>query len=305
MNQSNQNLAASVRQKLQNFSQQQKDDFQSVLTRYALERFLYRLSRSPYQNQFILKGALLFFLWSNQTHRPTRDLDLLGYGESTVSSLEEIFREICQIPVEPDGLEFKHEQAIGSPIKEKQEYEGVRIKLPAFLSGTRTRINLQIDIGFGDAVTPRAMEVEFPTILSEFPPPSLRAYPRETAIAEKFQAMVELGIANSRMKDFYDVWYLAQNFEFQGEQLRAAIQATFDRRRTPIPQELPFALTPQFCLQKQIQWNAFFSKTKLNINGQTFAEVVSVLQAFLMPPCLAAAKGESFEKDWDSSQNWH
>lgn len=127
---------------------------------------MYRLSRSPYQNQFILKGALLFFLWSNQTHRPTRDLDLLGYGESTVSSLEEIFREICQIPVEPDGLEFKHEQAIGSPIKEKQEYEGVRIKLPAFLSGTRTRINLQIDIGFGDAVTPRAMEVEFPTIQS-------------------------------------------------------------------------------------------------------------------------------------------
>lgn len=305
MNQSNQNLATSVRQKLQNFSKQQKDDFQSVLTRYALERFLYRLSRSPYQNQFILKGALLFLVWSNQTHRPTRDLDLLGYGELTVSYLEEIFRDICQITVEPDGLEFKHDRLVGSPIKERQEYEGVRIKLPAFLSGTRTRINLQIDIGFGDAVTPRAIEVKFPTILSEFPPPSLRAYPRETAIAEKFQAMVVLAIANSRMKDFYDVWYLAQNFEFQGEQLRAAIQATFNRRRTPIPQEIPVALTPQFCHQKQTHWNAFISKTKLDINKQTFAGVVSVLKAFLMPPCLAAAKGESFEKDWGRSQDWH
>lgn len=304
MNQENQNLAASVRQKLQNLSKKQRDDFQLILTRYALERLLYRLSQSPYQHQFILKGALLFSLWSHETHRPTRDLDLLGYGEKTISYLEGVFREICLTPVEPDGLEFKDDQVVGSTIKENQEYEGVRIKLLAFLSGTRTRIPLQIDIGFGDVVTPAVMEVEFPTILEQFPAPSLRAYPPETVVAEKFQAMVTLGIANTRLKDFYDVCFLAQQFEFQGKELGRAIKSTFERRGTPIPQELPFGLTSQFCNLKQKQWNAFVSKTQVNTNVKNFAEVLSVIETFLMPLCLALVKGETFEKTWQPPEGW-
>ena len=297
------NLPASVHQKLLNFSKEQKDDFQSVLTRYALERFLYRLSQSPYQNQFILKGALLFSIWSDETHRPTRDLDLLGYGQTEIDYLEQVFREICLTQVEPDGLEFKADEVAGSRIKENQQYEGVRINFRAFL-GTKTRIDIQIDIGFGDAVTPAVTEVEFPTLLEQFPSPCLRAYPPETVIAEKFQAMVKLSIANSRLKDFYDIWFLCNKFEFKGPEIGSAIQATFERRNTPIPQEIPSAFSAQFGQIKLKDWNAFLSKNKLNTNGASFNNVLSKLENFLMPPCLAAARGEVFNKTWRQSGYW-
>lgn len=297
------NLPDSVRQKLLNFSKQQKTDFQSVLTRYALERLLYRLSQSPYQNQFILKGGLLLSVWSGETHRPTRDLDLLGHGEKNIPYLEEVFREICLTQVEPDGLEFKANEVAGSPIKENQQYEGVRINFRAFL-GPKTRIDVQIDIGFGDAVTPAATEVQFPTLLEQFPAPCLRAYPPETVIAEKFQAMVKLGITNSRMKDFYDIWCLCHDFEFKGQEICSAIQATFERRNTPIPEIPPSALTPEFLQQHQKSWEAFLSKNKLNTNGTSFNNVLLKLENFLMPPCLAAAKREVFEKTWRQSGYW-
>jgi predicted nucleotidyltransferase component of viral defense system len=297
------NLPASVHQKLLNFSKEQKTDFQSVLTRYALERFLYRLSQSPYQNQFILKGALLFSIWSDETHRPTRDLDLLGYGQTEIDYLKQVFREICLTQVEPDGLEFKADEVGGSRIKENQQYEGVRINFRAFL-GTKTRIDIQIDIGFGDAVTPAATEVQFPTLLEQFPSPCLRAYPPETVIAEKFQAMVKLSIANSRLKDFYDIWFLCNKFEFKGPEIGSAIQATFERRNTPIPQEIPSAFSAQFGQIKLKDWNAFLSKNKLNTNGASFNNVLSKLENFLMPPCLAAARGEVFNKTWRQSGYW-
>ncbi|MCT7963908.1 nucleotidyl transferase AbiEii/AbiGii toxin family protein [Laspinema sp. D1] len=297
------NLPASVHQKLLNFSKKQKTDFQSVLTRRALERFLYRLRQSPYQNQFILKGALLFSIWSDETHRPTRDLDLLGYGQTEIDYLEEVFREICLTQVEPDGLEFKADEVAGSRIKENQQYEGVRINFRAFL-GTKTRIDIQIDIGFGDAVTPAATEVQFPTLLEQFPSPCLRAYPPETVIAEKFQAMVKLSIANSRLKDFYDIWFLCNKFEFKGPEIGSAIQATFERRNTPIPQEIPSAFSAQFGQIKLKDWNAFLSKNKLNTNGASFNNVLSKLENFLMPPCLAAARGEVFNKTWRQSGYW-
>ncbi len=175
-----------------------------------------------------------------------------------------MFQEICQAQVEDDGLDFKAETVQGKQIKENQEYKGVRIKLNAFLTGTFTRLDLQIDIGFGDAVTPQVRVAEFPTILEGFPAPSLKTYPPETVIAEKFQAMVSLGIANSRMKDFYDIWYLCQNFRFEGVTLSQAIKATFDRRKTPLPAEPPLALTAEFSedAAKQAQWKAFIRKGK-------------------------------------------
>jgi predicted nucleotidyltransferase component of viral defense system len=300
------NIAASVRQRLRNLAQSQQEDFQSILTRYALERFLYRLHQSNHQDRFILKGAMLFTLWSNEPHRATRDLDLLCHGDNAIPPLEQVFQEICQTQVEDDGLDFKAETVQGKQIKEDQEYEGVRIKLNAFLTGTSTRLDLQIDIGFGDAVTPQVRVAEFPTILEGFPAPSLKTYPPETVIAEKFQAMVSLGIANSRMKDFYDIWYLCQNFNFEGITLSRAIKATFDRRITPLPTELPLALTPEFSKDaaKQAQWKAFIRKGKLKTSGETLGQIIAVLQDFLMPPTQAAAQGQELELTWPPSGPW-
>ncbi len=297
------NLAASVRQRLLDLSRKQREEFQGLLTRYALERFLYRLSQSDHRDTFILKGAMLFSIWGNEPHRPTRDIDLLGYGENAVSHLEQVFRDICRVQVEADGIEFKDDTVRGEQIKEDQEYEGVRLKLTAIL-GT-AQIPIQIDIGFGDAVNPAPELVEFPPLL-DFPAPRLRIYPRETVVAEKFQAMVMLGIANSRMKDFYDLWFLSQKFQFEGEALGKAIKATFERRRTPLPKETPLALTPDFSEDsaKQTQWKAFASKGKLKTDGKTLSEIVTILQGFLMPPSLAVVKGEPFEKIWFPPGPW-
>ena len=186
------------------------------------------------------------------------------------------------------------------------EYEGVRIKLNAFLTGTSTRLDLQIDIGFGDTVTPEVRVAAFPTILEGFPAPSLKTYPPETVIAEKFQAMVALGIANSRMKDFYDIWYLCQNFRFEGVTLSRAIKATFDRRRTPLPIESPLALTAEFSedASKQAQWKAFIRKGKLKTSEETLVDIIAILQNFLMPPTQAVAQGKKFELIWSPSGLW-
>lgn len=300
------NIAASVRQRLRNLAQERQEDFQNILTRYALERFLYRLHQSEHRDRFILKGAMLFTLWSNEPHRATRDLDLLCHGDNAIAPLEQVFQEICQTQVEDDGLDFKAETVQGKQIKEDQEYEGVRIKLNAFLTGTSTRLDLQIDIGFGDAVTPQVRVAAFPTILEGFPAPSLETYPPETVIAEKFQAMVALGIANSRMKDFYDIWYLCQNFRFEGITLSRAIKATFDRRRTPLPIESPLALTAEFSedASKQAQWKAFIRKGKLKASEETLSEIIAVLQNFLIPPTQAVAQGKQFELFWSPSELW-
>jgi hypothetical protein len=255
------NISASVRQKLKNLATTQREDFQAILTRYALERFLYRLSRSQYSDRFVLKGALLFSIWSRKPHRATRDMDLLGFGDNSRSHLQLIFQNICQLEVPPDGLEFHSEQVNCQLIKPDQEYEGVRVNLLGNLTDTRTRISLQIDIGFGDAISPAPVMLHFPTIL-DFPAPQISTYPPETVVAEKFQAMVILGIANSRMKDFYDLWFLATHFEFDGQLLSTAIQMTFDRRRTLIPSFPPLALTTEFSQDqsKVAQWNAFLTK---------------------------------------------
>jgi predicted nucleotidyltransferase component of viral defense system len=300
------NIAASVRQRLRNLAQAQQEDFQGILTRYALERFLYRLHQSDHRDRFILKGAMLFTLWSSEPHRATRDLDLLCNGDNAIAHLEQVFQEICETQVEDDGLDFKAETVQGKQIKENQEYEGVRIKLNAFLTGTSTRLDLQIDIGFGDAVTPQVRVAEFPTILDGFPAPSLKTYPPETVIAEKFQAMVALGIANSRMKDFYDVWYLCQNFRFEGVTLSQAIQATFDRRRTPLPAKPPLALTGEFSedAAKQAQWKAFIQKGKLKTSEETLGEVITVLKDFLMPPTQATTQGKELELIWLPTGPW-
>jgi predicted nucleotidyltransferase component of viral defense system len=301
-----QNIAASVRQKLLNLANAQQEDFQGILTRYTLERLLYRLSQSKHRDRFILKGAMLFTLWSDEPHRATRDLDLLGKGDNSIPHLEQVFQDICSVPVEEDGLHFRAETVKGEQIKGDKEYPGMRIKLNSVLTGTNTRIAIQVDIGFGDAIFPAIQEAQFPVILAGFPAPLLNTYPRETVIAEKFQAMVLLGIANTRMKDFYDVWYLCQNFTFEGKLLSQSIKATFVRRKTDLPTSLPLALTAEFFedMAKQAQWKAFIRKGKFSDRQEKLASVTTQLQAFLMPPTIAIAQEEIFDYEWSPSGPW-
>jgi len=298
------NLAASVRQRLYLLAKQRGDVFEILLTRYAIERLLYRLSQSPHSSQFLLKGATLFVLWGGGPYRSTRDLDLLGSGETSVPRLEQVFREICAVPVAPDGLWFAARTVEGKEIREDREYGGVRIKLTAHLE--QARIQIQVDIGFGDAVTPPPEDIDFPTIL-EFPAPHLRAYCRETVVAEKFHAMVMLGIAISRMRDFYDMWFLARRFEFSGVLLSQAIQGTFTRRRTALPTRTPFALTSEFSANpdKQAQWRAFVGKTGLTLEPAAFPEVSLALREFLMPPTLALTSGLKPAMRWPPGGPWN
>ncbi len=297
------NLAASVGGRLRAIAKKQGEQLQNVLNRYGLERWLYRLSQSSYRDRFVLKGAMLFTLWSEEPHRKTRDLDLLGFGAKSITDWEQVFRQICLVEVEPDGLEMLADSVRGEIIRVEEEYAGTRIKLMAMLG--KARIPLQIDVGLGDAVTPPPQEITFPTML-DFPSPSLRAYRPETVIAEKFHAMVDLGLRNTRMKDFYDVWKLSQQFEFDGQIIVEAIRATFTRRQTPLPSVTPLALSDKFASDslKMSQWTAFLRKSALKDQETSLAEVVSLLERFLSPALEAAQAGDRFPRRWALGGSW-
>lgn len=249
------NVAASVRQRLLNLARERGQAMELLLTRYALERLLHRLSLSRYRERFVLKGAMLLTTWFDDPHRATRDVDLLGFGDPAPEAILATFREICAIAVE-DGIAFDIDGMRVDAIREQIDYGGVRLRTTAALAGAR--IPIVVDIGFGDAVEPGLEDIQLPVLLN-MPSPRLLAYPRETVIAEKFQAMVVLGRANSRMKDFYDVWLLLSAYEFDPDRLGCAITATFQQRHTALPDETPDALTGAFAndATKQRQWNAF------------------------------------------------
>jgi hypothetical protein len=296
-------MAASVRHRLLNLAHERNEEFQIVLIRYGLERLLYRLSLSEHRNLFVLKGAMLFQLWSDQPHRSTLDLDLLAKGDDAVTRFERIFTEIFAQPVEDDGLRFLADSIHGEVIREDQQYGGVRISGVVLLGVAR--IPIQVDLGFGDAITPKPEQIEYPSLLG-LPAPVLRAYPKETVVAEKYQAMVMLGIANSRMKDFYDLWVLAGNHEFDGPLLAQAIGATFKRRGTALPEKPPLALTDEFSgdRAKQAQWRAFVMKGRLVVEVPPFDEVVKSLAQFLMPPTDALTTGRAFSRKWPVGGPW-
>lgn len=296
-------IAASVRARLTEFARKHAEELQAILTRYAIERFLYRLSVSTHAESFVLKGAMLFQLWTTEPHRATKDVDLLGTGESSLERLAEVMSAVCAMDVPDDGLTFDPSAVSASRIKEDQEYEGVRVTCPVRLGNARLR--LQIDVGFGDAITPSPIRVNFPTIL-DFPAPVLQAYPRETVIAEEFQAMTVLGMQNSRMKDFFDLWILSRDFAFDGETLVRAITATF-RRRGSIPStSTPLALTAEFGADptKITQWEAFVRKGKLSTDSTKLDAVIASLNSFLMPLSRAAATGEKYFATWTPGGPW-
>jgi predicted nucleotidyltransferase component of viral defense system len=290
-------MAASVRSRLTTLAHAQGEEPEYLLMRFALDRFLYRLGRSPHADTFVLKGALLFALWESHPHRATRDLDLLGFGSPDVSHIEQVFRELCILQVEDYGLIFLPETVHVRPIREQQEYGGIRVLLQAKLGTARLRV--QTDIGFGDVVTPPAQEADLPTLI-DLPVPHLRVYPRETVVAEKLEAMVRLRMINTRMKDFYDLWAMAERFAFDGPTLVAAISATFTRRGTPIPESTPLALTPEFVgdAGKQGGWRGFLKRSKLESDRLTLREVIEAVRAFLQPLIQALTIGTDFDHHW-------
>jgi predicted nucleotidyltransferase component of viral defense system len=280
------NLGASVRARLLNVAKQRNQQFQLLLTRFALERLLYRLSLTPHRDRFVLKGAMLVATWLDNPHRPTRDIDFLGFGDPSPEAMLNTFREICAVAVE-DGIEFDTAALRVDQIREDLEYGGLRIRTIATIGGART--NVIIDVGFGDAVEPGTEETQLPALL-DLPAPRLRAYARETVIAEKFQAMVMLGRANSRMKDYYDIWVLSRTHKFVDGRLARAIAATFARRQTAIPVELPDALTIAFAEDpvKLRQWDAF--AIDIATLPGSLADVIDDLATFLMPHAAEARK---------------
>lgn len=274
------NISASIHARLLNLARKQGIAFDLILVRYGIERLLYRLSISPYSSQFVLKGAMLFSLWSQHPHRSTRDLDLLGFGE--IESFKKIFESICELSFDDDGLVFDSSSITVEEIKSLDEYIGTRVTFVAFLG--KAKIPIQVDIGIGDVLVPQAQQVSYPTLL-DHPAPCLTAYAMETVISEKLHAIVHHGMRNTRMKDYFDLYYLSQHFEFEGGLLKRAIVATFERRGTRVPKELPLGLTTTFSKDpgKETQWDAFTKRIVGSSERPTLDEVVETIAAFLSP----------------------
>jgi len=290
--------SASVLARLLNRSRSTGENYNLLLSRFAIERLLYRLSVSPHAGSFVLKGALLFALWYDTPHRPTKDADLLGFGADDADTLRSTFATICTIDAD-DGVRFDAESMRIAPIREDNVYGGLRLTVPAFIGSAR--LPVQVDIGFGDAITPAPEMVTYPTLLDDLAAPSLRAYPVYSVIAEKLHAMVVLGMNNSRMKDFFDLAVIARTSELDGSTLVDAIRATFARRNTPLPTSVPAALTAEFSSNpiKAQQWRAFV--TKAGLQSTSLEGVVDTLAVFLNPAIAACSLGSGFAPKWNPS----
>jgi hypothetical protein len=294
-------LAGSVHARLIQHAKKRSFDPNLVLTRYGVERFLYRLSMSPHSERFVLKGALLLLAWLGETVRPTRDADLLGLGDLSDAALISIFSEICSYPVKDDGVDFDPDSVQVSDIREEDPYGGKRVNLTGHLGSGRLRI--QVDVGIGDAVEPAPEWIEYPVLL-DLPPPKLLAYRPETVVSEKLQAMVHLGTANSRMKDFYDLHLLAETHVFYRDQLARAVGATFNRRATPIPETAPTPFSPEFVNEsKKKQWAAFLGKNGIH-GAPDLGEVTAHLAEFLMPVLEQVRHASGTPRIWERGGPW-
>jgi len=295
-----QNLPASVRQRLFDRARKDKRPFNELLQYYAMERFLYRLACSAHARQFILKGALMLRVWRSPEIRPTMDIDMLGRTNNDEAGIVKQIREIMTVDVESDGLSFDPASVRAERITEDAEYAGIRIRFRGLLD--TARVALQIDIGFGDIVYPEPEESDLPVML-DFPAPRLLCYSRESAIAEKFEAMVKLGILNSRMKDFYDIWLLSRQFDFAGASLAEAIRLTFERRETPLTAAID-AFSESFIEAKQVQWTAFWRRLQHEHVPASFHEVVTAVAIFLSPLAATLSQGHTVSGNWATPGPW-
>jgi predicted nucleotidyltransferase component of viral defense system len=299
---SGRDIGASVRQRLLNKSRTQGRPFQELLQYFAMERFLYRLAKSPYSDRFVLKGALLLTAWRAPQSRPTIDIDLEGRVNNQLDHIKDVVATVCGVDVEPDGIAFNRTSIEVSRIKEDADYEGVRVQFHATLAGAR--IPMQLDIGFGDVITPEPTVIEYPSLL-DFPAPVLRAYPKETVVAEKLEALTALGLLNSRMKDFYDLALLSRMYPFEGERLVKAVSATFRHRATTIEAE-PIGLTQAYCDDpaRAIQWRAFVHRSRFSEESGELVRLVTEIRQFALPMLSAIAAGNPFKALWKPGGPW-
>jgi len=295
-------IATSVRQRLLNEAHATDRPFNELLQYFAMERFLYRLSRSPHGERFVLKGALMLAMWGVSLTRPTKDIDFLGHVPNDIDRIVSAVKEVCAQEVEPDGLDFDRDSIRGQRIAEETEYEGVRVRFHGKL-GTAS-VTMQLDVGFGDAVVPAPVTMDYPTIL-DLPVPRIRGYTRESLIAEKFHTMVRRGLLNSRMRDFFDVWILSRQFDFDGGVLAAAVRETFARRDLEVASR-PVALSAEFAADtaKAAQWRGFLRKSRLEGVSSELAEVVAAIAAFLGPVAEVLHEGGAFEGRWKAPGPW-
>lgn len=294
------NIAASVRQRLLNKARSDSRPFQELVQYYAMERFLYRLSRSQHANRFILKGALMLRIWKAPQIRPTKDIDMLGRASNKASDLISNVIDIISVNVDPDGLSFFPENITAERITDDAEYQGIRIRFPAKLD--TIKLNMQLDIGFGDIIHPGPAESELPSMLG-FAPLRLLCYSRESAIAEKFEAMLKLRELNSRMKDFYDIWLLSRHFEFDGKALSEAIRLTLEQRGTELPDEI-VAFSNEFIAAKQIQWNTFRKRLEKNHVPTEFEDIVMKVKEFIDPIVSALTSRKPPPSKWSAPGPW-
>ena len=295
------NVAASVHARLLRIAHDRGEEMQRLLVHYALERFLYRLGRSDQAQRFVLKGAMLFQIWEGSLPRATRDLDLLGIGDNSEASILATFEGLWKIEAVEDGLALDPDSLTAEIIRDRAVYVGLRVKCRARL-GTAV-IPLQIDVGIGDAVRPSPELIEYPTLL-DFPAPLVLAYPKEAVVAEKVHAMVELGLLNSRLKDYFDVCYLARTHIFDGATLQDAMQATFERRDTPVPRDPVEALGSEFVEDptKQAQWAGF--RRRANLDPEELSAVVETVREFVEPVVLAIGRRLRFDRQWQPRGPW-
>lgn len=295
-------IAASVRSRLQTNAKATGRPFQEVLQYFAMERFLFRLSVSPCADKLVLKGGLMLTAWRAPSTRPTKDIDFLATMPNDVESVVDVVKEICVQEVDPDGLVFDIESVEGRAIKEDAEYEGVRVTFLGHLQ--RARVNMQIDMGFGDVVVPGPVHLDYPTIL-DYDAPRITGYSRETTIAEKFEAMVTLGQINSRIRDFFDIWLLSRQFDFEGAVLAQALRETFANRGTTIKSH-PVALTPEYSADRDRmrQWTGFLKKSRVDFAPATLQEVVDAISEFIDPVARELESGEDFLSQWNAPGPW-
>jgi len=295
-------LPASVHRRLLNKTRDEGRPFNELLQYYAMERFLYRLSKSPYSREFILKGALMLMAWNAPISRPTSDIDLLGNVENDVDAIVSLMKEICMQEVEPDGLVFDADTVTGEVIAEVAEYQGVRVGVRGNLGPAR--VNVQLDVGFGDPVVPSPVQFAYPVLL-DMPVPRLRGYSRESMIAEKLESMARFGMLNSRMKDFFDIWLLSRQYDFDGKTLEMAVDKTFTNRGTEASPEL-IALMGDFSKDKakSTQWRAFRRKNRLDLVPIDLAEVVTSIVKFVGPVLSAIEGGGSLSSTWAPPGPW-
>ncbi len=295
------NLAASVHARLLEKAKAENRPYNELFQYYAMERMLYRLSMSRHSKKFILKGALMFTAWEVPMSRPTMDIDLLGRTKNNIDNIVAIIQDICREPVEPDGLHFDPNSVAAAEIVEDAEYGGIRVTVRGrFLANAKVLI--QLDIGFGDVIVPSETSTTYPTIL-DFPAPVLKGYSRESAIAEKFDAMVKRGMTNSRMKDFFDVWFLSRRFKFDGSVASDAIRKTFETRGRLIPKE-PVYFSVEFIEAKGQQWRTFLRRGKMKDVPESFGDVVTAISGFLLPMVSTMVEGKNFKGTWTPPGPW-